>query len=61
MSWYLFKDSPARQFRGKKVDGYQSNIISYIEDMQKTKVILDWGLGQLSPKKKAQNTLYNNQ
>ena len=26
MSWYLFKDSPARELRGKKVDGYQSNL-----------------------------------
>ncbi len=29
MAWFMFKDAPTVQNRGKKVDGYASTLFSY--------------------------------
>jgi hypothetical protein len=45
MSWYLFKDAPAVQQRGKKIDGFSCNQFTNIV-VPKPKVNLSWGMNE---------------
>ena len=45
MSWYLFKDAPAHQSRGKKVDGFSCKHHNNT-DIPKPKINLSWGMNE---------------